>query len=229
MAVEIQFYDKLYEDVPYEEQALEIQEFINKYSPNAKSLLDIACGTGQHLEVWEKTYDCVGIDASQMQIDRCRDRIESPVHLCEMHDFDLGRKFDAIVVMFGSVALAGDYEKYKETIANIKKHLNPDGVVLIEAFLFSEQFDCGSIRNTTKIRTVEGEDIEVRSTISREGDECVLDKEYLVRDEHHTDQIRLLLMTLEQYKEPFREQGFRSEINRLETGHYGHLYALKLD
>jgi len=229
MDVEIDFYYELYRDYPYAEQVSEIKEYISQHSPNAKSLLDIACGTGDHLKLLEQDFECVGIDISQTQIDRCRSKLKSEVFLQDMTNFSFDRKFDVIMVLFGGIAFCKTHEKYAETIKNIRNHLNEGGIVLIEPFLFSEQFECGSIRDTTISRSIEGEEIEIESTITREGDLCVLNKNYTVKGVKHSGRIELLLMTVDQYKKPFAENGFRSKIIPFVHGHYRHLYVLTLD
>jgi len=43
------YYDLLYKDKDYQKEADYIDKVIQTYSPQAKNLLDIGCGTGKHL------------------------------------------------------------------------------------------------------------------------------------------------------------------------------------
>ena len=60
------YYDLLYEDKNYSGEVEYIDFLIKKNCQNAKTLLDMGCGTGKHAELLcEKGYKVHGIDLSQ--------------------------------------------------------------------------------------------------------------------------------------------------------------------
>ena len=57
------FYDKFTQNVDYSARARYFDAVIQKYNPNAKLLLDLACGTGSlSFELEQFGYDIVAVD-----------------------------------------------------------------------------------------------------------------------------------------------------------------------
>ena len=60
------YYNLLYKDKDYKGEAGFIHDLIQKYSPGAKSILDLGCGTGRHdVLLAEKGYVMTGVDMSE--------------------------------------------------------------------------------------------------------------------------------------------------------------------
>ena len=57
------YYDKIYSTKDYKSESKRIHSLIKKYKKtNGKELLDIACGTGNHIQHLKKYYDITGLD-----------------------------------------------------------------------------------------------------------------------------------------------------------------------
>ena len=98
------FYDRFTQNVNYPARARYFDAVIQKYNPDAKLLLDLACGTGSlSFELEEYGYDIVAVDNSYEMLSVAaekRGKLESDVlFLCqEMSELDLccilGNLFD---------------------------------------------------------------------------------------------------------------------------------------
>jgi ubiquinone/menaquinone biosynthesis C-methylase UbiE len=56
------FYDVLYSFVDYEAAVREIRQRLDAQAPHARSLLDVGCGTGRHVELLRERYEVEGLD-----------------------------------------------------------------------------------------------------------------------------------------------------------------------
>ena len=57
-----QYYDKIYSFKNYADEVARIRRLIERHHPAARSILDIACGTGEHARLLSAHYLVDGID-----------------------------------------------------------------------------------------------------------------------------------------------------------------------
>ena len=63
------YYDLIYSWKDYKKEAKKIKKLILKYKKSdGNELLDIACGTGKHLEYLKNTFSCMGVDINEEMI-----------------------------------------------------------------------------------------------------------------------------------------------------------------
>jgi SAM-dependent methyltransferase len=85
-------------------------QFINSYLSKYQnpSVLDIGCGTGEHLDSIKKlgVQKCVGIDNSPEMLQIARERFPDGIKFINMNfkSFDFYQEFDLVISLFGSIA-----------------------------------------------------------------------------------------------------------------------------
>ena len=100
-------------------------------------VLDVACGTGHHAELFHSWgLQVEGADASEAMIAHCRERLgESATLQWAVRSFDqvCGRPgaFDAAICVGNSLALAGDMPTVEKTVAAMLGALRPGGLCVI--------------------------------------------------------------------------------------------------
>jgi SAM-dependent methyltransferase len=68
-----------------------------------------------------------------------RERLPNvPLHEGDMADFELGKRFDAVVCMFSSIGYVRSEERLRSAIAAMARHLEPGGVLVVEPWLSPE-------------------------------------------------------------------------------------------
>ena len=68
----------------------------------------MACGTGRHVELLRKRYEVEGLDISGEMLEAARARCPGVVfHQADMRTFALGRRFDVVTCLFGSIGYVG--------------------------------------------------------------------------------------------------------------------------
>ena len=130
-------YDRVYGHLDYPGHAATIESIIRERTPAAASVLDVACGTGKHLEIWCDRFDRVeGLDVDPAMVDIARRRVpDVAVHEGDFTSFDLGKTFDAVTCLFSSIGYAHTLERLDAAIAAMARHLAPGGVLVVEPWL----------------------------------------------------------------------------------------------
>jgi SAM-dependent methyltransferase len=133
------FYDALYagKGKNYQRESDRLKGFIESHAKTpAAALLDVACGTGGHLQFLRQWYEVEGLDLDEAMLAIARERLpEVPLHQGDMREFELGRTFDVVVSLFSSIGYMRDEAELRQAIANLARHTNPGGLVIVEPWL----------------------------------------------------------------------------------------------
>ena len=77
-------YDIVYSHLDYPESAALVEGLIRERNPQARSLLDMSCGTGLHLSIWRDSFEEVeGADIDPAMLAVARERLGGSVPLHE--------------------------------------------------------------------------------------------------------------------------------------------------
>ncbi|MEQ3550176.1 class I SAM-dependent methyltransferase [Pseudonocardia nematodicida] len=131
----------------WEAEAREVLGHIHAARPDTRSLLDVACGTGIHLQQFGKFVEhCEGVEIAEPMIEMAAERVPGvPLHRGDMRSFDLGRTFDAVTCMFCSIGYLDTVDDMRDAVATMAAHLSPGGVLAIEPWWFPEKFIDGYV------------------------------------------------------------------------------------
>ena len=117
-------YDLLYSYRDYDKEA----EFLIGQLPRgvSPSFLDVACGTGAHLEAVRKKLPLArlgGIDLSKEMLAVAQKKSSDfKLVRADMRSFDIGRNFDMIYCLSGSIQYNLSQEDLTKTIHSMRKH-----------------------------------------------------------------------------------------------------------
>jgi SAM-dependent methyltransferase len=174
------WYDSFYEAKEYPREARLVTALIRRHRPGARTLLDVACGTGRHLEHLRRDFDCEGLDLDEGLLNVARRRLPE-LHLtrADMTSFELGRRFDAVTCLFSSVGYLATVERLHAAVRTMARHLEPGGVLVVEPWILPETWIEGG---ATSVEVVEDEDRKLVRVIasSRAGAMSVLRIHYAV-------------------------------------------------
>lgn len=159
-----QYYDLLYSDKDYSGEVEYVNSLISANKKNAKTLLDMGCGTGKHAELFcDKGYIVHGIDLSEdmLKIAETRrggkeDRLTfSHSNISELN---LNKKFDVIVSLFHVMSYQNSNEELIKAFEVAKNHLNDDGI-----FIFDFWYGPAVLTDlpTTRVKRLENDSIKV--------------------------------------------------------------------
>ena len=207
-------YDAIYSFKDYAAEAESVHELVQARKPGAETLLDVACGTGAHLAELRRSYRCVGLDLDPALLEVARGRLQG-VELLEgdMRDFDLGRRFDAVVCMFSSIGYVQGADELRRAVAAMARHLEPGGVLVVEPWLSPDRIELPHVGAVF----VDEPELKIAriDTVEVEGNRSILELHYLVgtpeRVEQFTERHELTLFTVEEMLDAFRAAGLDVE------------------
>ncbi|MFI7306666.1 class I SAM-dependent methyltransferase [Micromonospora aurantiaca] len=196
----------------YLAEATDVAERIRARTPGADSLLDVACGTGSHLRAFATLFGHVeGLEISEPFARRAEKAVPgATIHVGDMRDFDLGRRFDAITIMFGSIGYLRSAEELTATLRVFRRHLVPGGTLAVDPWWFPETYLDGYVSGS--LIEVDGRTIARVSHSCLEGDASRMDVHYVVAGpegaRHFVENHLIRLFSRERYLAAFAEAGY---------------------
>ena len=140
------FYDAIYAFKDYAAEAAKIDALIQERKPDARTLLDVACGTGLHLQHLRTRYEVEGLDLDRELLAIAAERLpDVPFHQGDMLDFDLGRRFDVVLCLFSSIGYAGTTERLNRAVKSMAGHLQPGGLLVVEPWFAPDAWEDGFV------------------------------------------------------------------------------------
>ncbi len=162
----------------YGREAAELAIRIRRYRPEARSVLDVACGTGLHLAAFaELGFDVEGVEPSDAMLAAARQRVPGvALHQDDMRTFRLDRRFDTVVCLFSAIGYMTTLDDLAVAVGNMGDHLVEGGVLLVEPWFRPEDWHDGSVFSES---AKDGDFAVARVSRSwREGDESVIEMHY---------------------------------------------------
>jgi SAM-dependent methyltransferase len=220
-------YDLFYREKDYRGEAEEVARLVAGHRPDARSLLDIGCGTGAHLAWFAQLYDrAEGIEPSAQMIEEAT--ITRPGLLIfpgEMRTFRHADSFDVVTCLFSAIGYMTTVEDLHAAVQNMTAHLSDGGVLVAEGWV---EPDAWEGNRASAQSAVDDELVAVRVVVSgREGDLSTLEMHYLLATvdgvEHVEEVHRMGLFTSEQYRAAFEAAGLRYERSDGLTGRGVHI------
>ncbi len=214
------YYDQFCAEVDYAGQcAFAARVFDAFASAGGRDYLDLACGTGQHLQAMTRLgFTPVGLDNSPAMLAQAQRRCpEARLMLCDLAGFEQEAGFDLISCFLYSIHYSHPRQQFVETLRRTWRALKPGGVFVfntVDAAGARQQHDVVTHVQTTDARLTftsgwyyagEGEDLDLHLSIRRTSAE---------RTQIWHDQHTMMAMTLADLKQLLLSIGF--EVTLLE-------------
>ena len=173
-------YDGLYSWKDYRSEARRLAALAERFGrSDGVRWLDVACGTGHHLEHLRAAYSVVGVDASPEMLHVARRRLPG-VRLIrgDMRTFRLAEEFDVVSCLFSAIGALRTERDVRRTLGNLARHTAPGGVVIVEPWIDPSSYRPGHV-HLTKWEGPSEKVVRVAYS-QRRGDRSVIHYQYLV-------------------------------------------------
>lgn len=208
-----ELYDLIYQQFKdYTGESRRIAGLLERVHPEAKTVLDVACGTGEHARILSAKYgyEVDGLDLEPEFVRIAQRKNPGREFVCaNMIDFELGRSYDAVLCLFSSIGYAKTLENVRRTLESFRRHLASGGVVVVEPWFGPSEWHAGSVF----MKTAEAEGVKVcrMSHSVVHGRVSVLEFQYLIGRaeglEHRREVHELGLFTTGEMRRCFGEAG----------------------
>jgi SAM-dependent methyltransferase len=208
------FYDKLYAFKDYRAEAEKVVRIVKERNPNALTLLDAACGSGSHLAFLKNDFRAEGLDISGDFVRLARAKNPGiEIHEGNLLNFSLERKYDAVTCLFSSIGYVRTKNNLNKAIANLARHLERQGLLLVEPWFVPEGWHPGTVHGLY-INEPDLKIARVSTSQARKG-ESYMEMHYLVGTpegtSHFAEIHRMGLFTREDMNAAFAGAGLNVE------------------
>ncbi len=211
------YYDLIYHWKDYPKEANKIKNIIDKYKKSDWNLLlEIACGTWEHLKYFQNDFVCMWTDINQWILDVAKSKLKKiDFKKVDMVNFDLKKKFDVILCLFSSIGYIKTYKNLEKTLKNFAMHIKNGGVVIIEPWFTKDSYKPGK----PHMKVYDGDDLKIsRLTVSQQKDNLsIMDMHYLIAEKnkkvkHFVDRHEMGLFDVDQTLEFMKKYWFKAKF-----------------
>jgi SAM-dependent methyltransferase len=138
------YYDLLYRDKDYSSESVFVHNLIQKYHPNARTILELGCGTGGHaFHLAERGLVVHGVDISHQMLEEAIKKHEtlSPgvaknINFShgDVRNARIDKKVDCAISLFHVLSYQARNEDVIATFQTAKHHLNPGGLFIFDCW-----------------------------------------------------------------------------------------------
>jgi len=205
------YYDAIYHWKDYKGEAEAIHRLIQQHSRRpTQTLLDVACGTGQHVAFLREHYAVKGLDLDAGLLAVARERCPEVEFVeADMVDFDLGQQFDVVTCLFSAIGYVKTVPRLQQAVQSMARHLKPGGMLLVEPWFSPDAWNVGTVHAVFVDQP--GLKIARMSVSERQGRVSSNEFHYLVAtpdgERHFTERHELGLFTQDEYRQAFSASG----------------------
>jgi len=130
-----EFYDLIYSTFKdYDAEVEQITGLLHRLNPQCQTVLDVACGTGEHARLLAAR----GFVVDGLDLDPAFVRLAEQKHpagqffAADMSDFHLSGRYDAVLCLFSSIGYLTTLDRVRQALTCFREHLAPGGLIIVE-------------------------------------------------------------------------------------------------
>ena len=213
-----EFYDLIYSSLKdYVSEASLIANLLLRFNPQCRTVLDVACGTGEHARLLAAR----GFVVDGLDLDPALLRIAKQKHPAgrfvegDMSDFQLSGRYDAVLCLFSSIGYLQTLDRVTRALTCFREHVTSGGTIVVEPWFAPGVLDPERVfRHTSEangVRISRVSRVEIDGRISR------LCFDYEITDSMGTryasEVHELVLFTTAELLRTFREAGLDADYD----------------
>lgn len=131
------WYDRFHRRKAYQAETGQIRGVLDSHG-DVRSVLDLGCGTGRHLELLaEAGYEVTGVDRSPVMVSAARQRLARFDRRATVVEADLFQlpptaRFDVVIMMFALISYQTANDAVRATLSAARAWLRPGGLLVFD-------------------------------------------------------------------------------------------------
>ena len=169
-----EFYDLIYSTFKdYAGEATQIAGLLRTLNPHCHTVIDVACGTGEHARLLA----AAGFAVDGLDLDPAFVRIAGQKHragrffTADMSSFHLPHRYDAVLCLFSSIGYLQTLERVTRALRCFREHLAAGGIIVVEPWFAPGVLDPARVvKNTGEgngVRVSRTSRVELEGRLSR--------------------------------------------------------------
>ena len=153
------YYNLLYANKNYKLESDYIRDCLSRLGCRNGEILEFGSGTGIHGRIISETnYNVYGIELSPEMVAESYNTENFSCQVGDITNFNLNRKFDAIISLFHVVSYITNNESLNSLFENARKHLKKGGIFLFDVWYSPAVY---FLKPAVKVKRVFNDEIEV--------------------------------------------------------------------
>jgi len=131
------YYDLIYKDKNYTQEANYVIDLIREYSPHAEKLVEFGSGTGKHAKIfYSEGFSVKGIEPSEnmLKIAKLQERDGLKFEKSSIEDFNDGSEYDVALSLFHVISYINENTGLVNAFKNIYRHLKDNGLFIFDVW-----------------------------------------------------------------------------------------------
>jgi SAM-dependent methyltransferase len=125
------FYDAVQGDRA--DDAAYLRGLIEKHQPEARHVLELACGTGSVLKQLQDRYEVTGVDRSEGMLAIAAEKVpQARLLRGDMTEVRLGESFDVVLCVYDSINHLLTFEQWESVFERAHEHLGEHGIFIFD-------------------------------------------------------------------------------------------------
>lgn len=213
-----ELYDAIYGSFKdYRGEVATIERLFRGLNPRWTTVLDVACGTGEHARLLAEdgfTVDGLDVDAAFIRIARQK-HPAGRFFEADMSDFQLPQRYDVVMCLFSSIGYLRTLDRVAQALVCFRNHVVPGGAIVVEPWFEPGVLDPARVGRhvgaTDGVRVTRTSRVEVEGRLSR------LHFDYEIADasgtRHASETHELGLFTRKELMQTFRSAGLEADYD----------------
>jgi trans-aconitate methyltransferase len=212
-----QYYDLVYSFKDYVREVQKIRALIEIECPGARSVLDVACGTGEHAKLLASHFAVDGLDLEAAFVQRAQQKVPGGHFVAgDMRSFRMGKKYDVVQCLFSSIGYLTSADDIVSALRCFREHLCDGGIILVEPWFTPENWRVGHVAMSPLVDRPEIKLCRM-SVAGRQGDRTLIRFHYLIATSDGVDYVQeehaLGLYSVDDMLEFFRRAGLTTRYD----------------